>query len=607
DRHTVLAGIDKAVRNKSGFELEHRVRRADGTFAWVVSRTIPLLSDDGEIAEWFGTATDITDHKRSDALLTGESLVLEMIAQDAALTDTLGELIRVIEEQSEGLFCSILIRQRDADQHSIGIAPSLPDNCIRMLEHERFSPPYVGPCGMAVHLCQTVISDDIATDQRWSEEWRELALHNDFHTCYSSPILSSDGRAVGCFGMYYGRECNANPFSRQLIEAATHLAGIAIERKMAEDALREADRHKDEFLAMLAHELRNPLAAIGNATELLARVPSSAPQGQETIGLLKRQIRQFSRLVDDLLDVARISHGRIELRPAAIDLATIVAQAIEGVQPLVRQRRHRLLVESPDPSFTVYGDPTRLVQCVANLLNNAAKYTPDGGQILLRAGKEDGYAKIEIEDSGIGIQPDFLPHVFDLFAQNQRSLDRSEGGLGVGLSLVKQLVQMHGGTVEAISPGPGCGSTFTLRLPLVDWTTVDGSSAFPPSGTIRRVLIVDDNRDAADSLAMLLALDHHEVETVYSASDAIDAAASFHPDVVLLDIGLPQINGYEVARRMRQITELSSTRLIALTGYGQADDKRRAQEAGFDGHLIKPVPLDELKRVLTNVQEKNPS
>ncbi len=374
------------------------------------------------------------------------------------------------------------------------------------------------------------------------------------------------------------------------------------ERKQAEHSLREADRQKDEFLAMLAHELRNPLAALGAANELLSRIVPRDPPVQTALAMVKRQVAQLSRIIDDLLDVSRITRGRIELRQVAADVHSMVMQAIETAQPLIRQRGHRLVVEAPTTGeLYVSGDPTRLVQCVTNLLNNAAKYTPENGQITVRVAEDRGEARIEVQDNGIGIAPDFLPHVFDLFSQGDRGLDRSEGGLGIGLTLVKRLVELHGGSIMAASSGPGTGATFTIHLPRLDRAELrDGSQEqshhYGTPG--KRMLVVDDNRDAADALRELLMLDGHDVHAVYGAREAIEAAVRLRPEIVLLDIGLPQMDGYELFRRMRQMPELNQARIIAVTGYGQTRDKRLAEQLGFDYHMVKPVDLEQLKRII---------
>jgi signal transduction histidine kinase len=366
----------------------------------------------------------------------------------------------------------------------------------------------------------------------------------------------------------------------------------------ARAALERADRQKDEFLAMLAHELRNPLAPLRNASELLAATAHQEPRVQFTADVIKRQVTQLTRLVDDLLDVSRITEGRIELNSEPLELGDIIAQALETVEPLLCDKRHKVSIVRSERALQVQGDNARLVQCVSNILTNAAKYTDADGQISVRSYAEADRAVIEITDNGVGIPAELQPRIFDLFVQGDRSLDRSQGGLGIGLSVVKRLVEMHGGQVMARSDGIGRGSTFQVMLPMSARPSIAERDAPQIKEAPKRILIVDDNADAADSLAMLLQLDGHQTLAVYNSSDAIEQAQSFRPDIMLLDIGLPEMNGYEVARRLRSRPELSQIRLIALTGYGQAADRAHAQAAGFDAHLMKPVEPEELTRAL---------
>jgi signal transduction histidine kinase/CheY-like chemotaxis protein len=373
------------------------------------------------------------------------------------------------------------------------------------------------------------------------------------------------------------------------------------ERKRVEAALRAADRRKDEFLATLAHELRNPLAPVRNAVQVLHMKGPAIPELQWARDVIDRQIQQMTRLIDDLMDVSRISRGRIELRRERVALATVIQGAVETSRPLIEQCGHELTVDLPSPSVFLDADLTRLAQVFANLLNNAAKYTEPGGSIQLTAERQGSDAVVSVRDSGIGIPPDKLECVFELFAQVQGTLERSQGGLGIGLSLVKGLVEMHGGSVEAYSEGPGKGSQFIVRLPIIvdqpdavaDFDREETAIAASPL----RILIVD-NRDAADSLGMMLQMMGHEIHTVYDGEAALRAAEVFKPHVALLDIGLPKLNGYEACRRIRQQSSGSCIFLIALTGWGQEDDKRMARDAGFDQHLVKPVDPRGLMKLL---------
>jgi PAS domain S-box-containing protein len=386
------------------------------------------------------------------------------------------------------------------------------------------------------------------------------------------------------------------------------VGGMAIDitdRVELEAALRQADRRKDEFLAMLAHELRNPLAPVRAALQVLRAAGSGHPDADQAAAMIERQVWTLARLVDDLLDVSRITRGKVRLRKEPVDLAVVVARAVEAARPLLEANRHALEVSLPEGPVPLEADATRLEQVFANLLNNAAKYTEPGGSVRLSAERRGGEVVVRVRDSGCGIPAEVLPHVFDLFTQADRTLDRSQGGLGVGLTLVKGLVEMHGGSVAAHSDGPGQGSELVVCLPAGPATggrgEPEGRPATPrPLAPARRlrVLVVDDNRDAAVSLAMLLRLWGHEARTAHDGPSALKAALSYRPEVVLLDIGLPGPDGYEVARRLRAVLSPAAVRLVAVTGYGQEEDRRRSREAGFDAHLVKPAALDELYALL---------
>jgi signal transduction histidine kinase/ActR/RegA family two-component response regulator len=362
--------------------------------------------------------------------------------------------------------------------------------------------------------------------------------------------------------------------------------------------LREQDRRKDEFLAKLAHELRNPLAPIRTAAEFCSRsMPGDSP-AYPAIEIIKRQANQLSRLVDDLLDVSRISQGRIDLKMEMIELKTLIDMARETVAPLMFDKNHELSVIQANEPVYVKGDLGRLVQALSNVLHNAAKYTQAHGEIRMRAEIRGATVAIEVTDNGAGIPAGLLPRVFDLFTQSERTLDRAQGGLGIGLSIVKQLIEMHGGACVARSAGVGEGSTFEITLPRCQPSLEVVADPPESSHMRRRLLIVDDNVDAANSLAEILRLDGHWVDVVFSAQAALEQAATLSPDFVLLDIGLPDLDGYEVARRLRQLDGLEDVGLIALTGYGQAEDLERTRAAGFDGHFVKPIDFEELERAL---------
>ena len=390
------------------------------------------------------------------------------------------------------------------------------------------------------------------------------------------------------------------------------------------EALKDSDRHKNEFLAILAHELRNPLAPIRNAVQILRLTANRglpSPENEtikSTSEMMERQVGQMVRLVDDLLDVSRIGRGTIELRTERVELASSIRYAVEASSSLYKSMDHELTVSLPSRPLYLKADPTRLAQIVGNLLINACKFTDKGGRMSLvvecspRPGlhREDyNEVVIRLRDNGIGIAADQLPRIFDMFTQVDTTLARSVSGLGIGLTLVKSLVEMHGGSIEAESPGPGGGSTFTVRLPLAgrdaESPAIPKGDAVEPQRSARRILIVDDNVDGAESLAMLLDFSGYEVRTAHSGLEAIAAAREFHPEVVFLDIGLPGMNGYEVAQHFRQERGFDGIVLIALTGWGSAEDKRRSREAGFDFHLTKPVDTNSLEDVLARFSTRD--
>jgi signal transduction histidine kinase/DNA-binding response OmpR family regulator len=425
------------------------------------------------------------------------------------------------------------------------------------------------------------------------------------------PLVTS-GRAVG--GLVV--EAGSNPVDWTTVGELVDRAAIALEnarlyrslqleieeRRGIEAKLQASNRRKDEFLAMLSHELRNPLAPIRTALEVIRRLAPAEPRLTWATEVTGRQVSHLSRLVEDLLDVARINQGKIALQEEAIDLRAVLAHGLETVRPFIEARRHRVTRSVPDVPVRMRGDFARLSQIVANLLNNAAKYTEEGGSIELSLTlPPGGQALIGVRDDGIGIDAELLPHVFELFEQGKRTLDRTQGGLGVGLTLVHRLVELHHGTVEAMSAGPGRGSEFRVHLPCLS-EAVDPDAEKPQPAVVPtvgcRVLVVDDNHDAAEAAAVFLALAGHEVKAVADGTEALACAPVFAPDVIVLDIGLPIMDGYEVARRLRALPETRGSLLIALTGYGQRGDRERASDAGFDHHLTKPAEPDELLRLI---------
>ncbi|HUQ75408.1 MAG TPA: response regulator, partial [Burkholderiales bacterium] len=429
----------------------------------------------------------------------------------------------------------------------------------------------------------------------------------------SYPLRVAD-RVIGAFALgYTGRA----PRDLVMLEEMVGRAAIALDNarlyrslkreitrsRQAEEDLQDANRRKDEFLAMLSHELRNPLAPIRNAVELMRRVGSPEPRVTMARDVIDRQVTQLARLVDELLDVSRISQGKIVLKKEPIELAKIIAHSVETARPMIDLREQRLSVEVSGRPVWLLGDFARLAQVVANLLNNASKYTPEGGRIKLFATAGEGQATISVEDDGTGIDAELLPRVFELFVQGERGLDRSQGGLGIGLTLVKRLVELHQGQVEAKSAGAGKGSTFVVTLPSISAVHADTPPAIAAAATSpqvygRRVLVVDDNVDAAESTAAFLRLEGHEVKTVSDGNEALSSVHVFAPHVVVLDIGLPGLDGYAVARRLREDGHTSHALLIALTGYGAREDREKALASGFDFHFVKPTDPRQIQHAI---------
>jgi len=418
---------------------------------------------------------------------------------------------------------------------------------------------------------------------------------------------------------YIGKDWLTPPGLTWVVENAIERLAMARGLLLRDEALRrnetalsEADRRKDEFIAMLAHELRNPLAPVRTASQVL-RLTDDAPTKQKSLDIIDRQLSQMAHLIDDLLDVSRITNDKVLLRPERISVLSVVNAAIEAARPVMDAGHHRLVVNLPATDVSLNADPTRMVQVIGNLLNNSAKYSPDGGLITLSSWQEADQVVLQVEDTGLGIPADMLEEVFEMFSQVNQALDRSRGGLGIGLALVKRLVEMHGGSVIAKSAGLGRGSTFQIRLPCA--TTPAGSldTLNLPSRHEavhgRRILVVDDNVDGATMLAMMLSFSGHDTRSASNGPEALETALAFHPEVIFLDIGLPGMDGYEVAKRIRAHPQLKGILLIAVTGWGSEADRLRSKNAGFDEHLTKPVEPAAFDEVLArfNTLHRAPS
>ena len=450
----------------------------------------------------------------------------------------------------------------------------------------------------------------------------DRSRHDDYIGHY---LATGEARIIGRGREVLGRRKDGSVFPMDLavtefrIESRRFFTGIArdiTDRKRLEqqlnqrlEQLAEADVQKNDFLAMLAHELRNPLAPLRNALHLVR--PGARPELiEQARSMMERQVEHMVRLVDDLLDLSRIVRNKIELRKEPVDLESAVTRAVETAQPVIDAHGHRLLISMPQGPVTVQGDLIRLSQVIANLLTNAAKYSDKPGRIWISVERKGGEGLLKVRDEGVGIEPALLPRIFDLFVQADHSLARAGGGMGMGLTLVKRLVEMHGGTVSVHSGGSGKGSEFVLRLPTAAAAQPDvqAAAALQPEGKgARRILVVDDNVDAAESMALILKMSGYETQCAYDGPSALDAAQYYQPDVVVLDIGLPGMTGYEVAQKLREQPRFDKTPIIAVTGYGQEEDRRRSRQAGFDHHLTKPVSPEVLQSFLDKGRSPSPA
>jgi two-component system CheB/CheR fusion protein len=550
------------------------VLRADGPLEFeetqagrtYLSVKVPVRDAAGRAFAVCGMSVDITDRKRSEAALREsedrfrsftDSLPLIVWVHDADgaqefVNRTFCEFFGVSREEMRAGRWQMLMHPEDGEAYSAAFFEAVRDRR-----------PFHGEVRVRRH----------DGEWRWIESW-------------GRPRFSPSGEFLGFVGT------SADITERKRAERKV---------RESEAALREADRKKDEFLAVLAHELRNPLAPIRNAVHIMRAPGMGQAELAEARDVIDRQVKQLVRLVDDLLDISRITVGRMALQQAVLDLRAVADDALLMSGPLLDEAEHDVTVHLPPQPVWVRGDGVRLAQVISNLLNNAARYTPRGGSVSLRVTEEGADALVLVEDTGVGLSPGVLERIFEPFVQAEGGASRAAGGLGIGLALSRSLTQLHGGTIKATSPGPGHGSCFVVRLPSAQQErprAVAPKAAPAASGRPSRLLIVDDNQDSARSQAKMLRLLGHEVEVAFEGGEALRQVAAFRPDVVLLDLGLPGIDGYEVARRIRAMPEGREVLLVAQTGWGQDEDRRRTAAAGFDAHLVKPVELDALLRLL---------
>ncbi|MGZ8152735.1 MAG: hybrid sensor histidine kinase/response regulator, partial [Methylovulum sp.] len=542
------------------YDIEHRII-VDQKIKWVRELAELEFDEQGALLGAFGTVEDITDLKSSQEILQHERAFLRQII------DTVPNMIFVKDREGRFLLCN------EALALCYGARP---ESLIGLTDGD-----FNSNTDEVTQLNQDDM--DVITSCKPKRIPEEKVTHADgsvhWYNTVKIPLID------------YDNSCN------KLIGVAADIT----ERKRAEEVLRLVDRRKDEFLAMLAHELRNPLAPIRNAVQLLKMQSASDPRLTWSLSVIDRQVTHMAQLLDDLLDVARIMQNKITLKIEPFELADIINNAIETSKHLIDSRGQELIISQTTSPLWLKGDRVRLEQVLSNLLNNAAKYTSEGGKITLSVLRDGSDIVIEVRDTGIGISPDILPGIFELFAQADNSLAHSQGGLGIGLTLVRQLVESHGGTVSAASAGIGQGSSFTVRLPALPMefsaaepVLIEATAPMPKL----RILVVDDYVDVVESMKMLLQLDGHEIETADCGMKALELAQTFCPQVVLLDIGLPDLDGYEVAKRLRMLPETRDALLIALTGYGQPEDREHSQSVGFNHHLLKPIDFETLFALL---------
>jgi len=589
DRDRVIQKLRHSIETCGDYDVAYRVNFPDGTSHWLNVRGRILPDERGATSRMMGACVDISLQKEAEQQL---SKLAAHERHRAEIFDRLASSSRTLNSVLSRESILGILAQEARSILNCGLAtatalnPVDPNNPLRIISDARTDHQPVGSVA--------VKPIDGTTSVQSSRSVLEI------------PLLGHSGNYLGWLRLEQKASGEFTKEDESVLSQLAAIAAVSLENARLYETLRDQDRRKDEFLATLSHELRNPLAPIRNGMAILQQMSSDAPR--EILEMMDRQLNQMVRLVDDLLDVSRVTSGKFRLQLQLVELQQIIASSIETSRPIIDGGRHQLEVSVPDQPLMLYADPTRLAQIITNLLNNAAKYTPAGGEISLLARLDEDQIVVEVLDTGIGIPREMLTRVFDIFTQVGSARERSQGGLGIGLTLVRRLIELHGGTVYADSDGMGKGSKFALRLPhytgraplSVDEAPTIHEVPMQPLPS-RQILVVDDNVDGAESLAEMLRLNGHEVQTAHSGPEAIAIVAQMVPDVTFLDIGLPGMNGYEVARQFRNDPRLKSVVLIAVTGWGSDEDRRHARESGFDYHFTKPAEQRALTRILAQI------
>jgi PAS domain S-box-containing protein len=566
----------------------------------------PIRAEDGALSGVILVFRDVSARRRNEEAISFLAECSRVLASSLDYETTLENVARLAVPRLAD-WCTIDILEEDGSLRQMALAHPDPEKIawVRSLPRRpqnmdaAHGTPRVLRTGEPEFHAE--ITDALLVEVARDEQ--ELAFLRQARPCSAMTVpLKDHGRTFGALALVTAESSrHYDEADLRYAEEVAHHVATAVTNARLYHAAQEADQRKDEFLAMLAHELRNPLAPIRNSLELLRLRLPETPELRRQREVIERQVRQLGRLTDDLLDVSRLTRGRMELRREPVDLARLVRTTAEDHRGMLDDAGLTLHLDVPETPVIVNGDAARLAQAVGNLLHNAAKFTDPGGQVFVQLSSRDGEASVSVRDTGIGISAEMLPRVFDTFTQADRSLARTRGGLGIGLALVKGILERHGGRTRAESAGPDCGATFTLTLPARPAELRPPTGALPGviAGASKRVLIIEDNADAAETMRDLLQLTGHEVEVAGSGAAGIEAAERFRPEMVLCDIGLPEMDGYEVARAIRRNPALASVRLIAITGYARDEDRQRAVEAGFDVHMAKPIDPGALRRLAT--------